>query len=181
MTSRSYSVVVVRSVALVLVAASSLVAQLAPEPSSKLAKGAALQIMKAARYATLVTIGGDGQPQARIVDPLLAGDAGSIWIATNPLSRKVAEITKNPRVTMLFFNVPKGEFVTVLARATLVTDSAIKAKHWKPEWSPFYKTGPAGRDVVMFEVKPFQFEIVSAARGFKNDTITWRPVIVHVP
>jgi general stress protein 26 len=142
---------------------------------------AAIEIMRSARYATLVTIGGDGQPQARIVDPLLAGDAGSIWIATNPLSRKVAEITKNPRVTMLFFNVPKGEFVTVLARATLVTDSAIKAKHWKPEWSPFYKTGPAGRDVVMFEVKPFQFEIVSAARGFKNDTITWRPVIVHVP
>jgi general stress protein 26 len=166
---------------MVLVAASSLVAQLAPEASSKKAKGVALQIMKAARYATLVTIGGDGQPQARIVDPLLTGEVGSIWIATNPLSRKVSEITKNPRVTMLFFNVPKGEFVTVLARATLVTDPAIKTKHWKPEWSPFYKLGPAGRDVALFEVKPFQLEIVSAARGFKNDTITWRPVIVQIP
>jgi hypothetical protein len=33
----------------------------------------------------------------------------------------------------------------------------------------------------LFEVKPFQLEIVSPARGFENDTITWRPVIVRVP
>ena len=144
-------------------------------------KVAALDIMKSARYATLVTIGHGGQPQARIVDPLLGSDVGSIWIATNPLSRKVKEISRNPRVTLLFFNSPKNEFVTVLARATVVTDSASRAKHWKPEWTPFYKGGSNGGSVTLFEVKPFQLEIVSAARGFKNDTITWRPVIVRVP
>ena len=144
-------------------------------------KVAALDIMKSARYATLVSIGDDGQPQARIVDPLLDGTLSSIWIATNPRSRKVHEIQRNHRVTMLFFNMPKNEFVTVLARATVVTDSAAKAMHWKPEWSPFYKGGSNGGQVMLFEVKPFQLEIVSAARGFKNDTITWRPVIVRVP
>jgi general stress protein 26 len=142
---------------------------------------AALEIMKAARYATLVTIGSDGQPQARIVDPLLTVDAGSIWIATNPRSRKVAELTKNHRVTLLFFNMPRNEFVTVLARASVVTDSTTKANHWKSEWTPFYKGGSNGRNVALFEVKPFQIEIVSPTRGFNNDTITWRPVIVRIP
>jgi general stress protein 26 len=144
-------------------------------------RAAALDIMKEARYATLVTLGIDGQPQARIVDPLLSPSVGSIWIATNPLSRKIREIQRNPRVTLLFFNTPKNEFVTVLARATVVTDSAAKAKHWKPEWTPFYKGGSNGGTVTLFEVKPFQLEIVSPARGFENDTITWRPVIVRVP
>ena len=135
----------------------------------RLPRAAALDIMKEARYATLVTVGEDGQPQARIVDPLLTDDPGSIWIATNPLSRKVAEIKRNHRVTLLFFNTPKNEFVTVLARATIVTNSAAKAKQWKPEWTPFYKSGPGGRDVALFEVKPFQLEIVTPDKQVVND------------
>ena len=152
-------------------------AQIAPSA----ARSTALEIMRSARYSTFTTVGVHGQPQSRIVDPLLGGDVNSMWIATNPRSRKVAEIRRNPRVSLLFFNAPKNEFVTVLGRATVVTDSAAKAKHWKPEWTPFYKGGSNGGNVTLFEVKPFQLEIVSPARGFKNDTITWRPVIVGVP
>lgn len=169
------------AVAIMLFVVPSLSAQRPPVTPAAPARAAALEIMKAARYATLVTIGGDGQPQARIVDPLLPDDSGSIWIATNPRSRKVAEITKNSRVTLLFFNAPKTEFVTVLGRATVVAEATAKARHWKREWAPFYKSGAAGADVVLFEVRPFQLEIVSSARGFTSDTITWRPVIVRIP
>src|SRR6185436_11853484 len=119
-------------------------------------RSAAFDVMRAARYCTLITIGADGQPQARIVDPLIAENELRIWIATNPLTRKVDEIRRDPRVTLMFFNAPANEYVTVLARANQVTDTARKAAHWKPEWQPFYKQQTAGPDFMLFEVKPFR-------------------------
>ena len=144
-------------------------------------QSAAFDVMRAARYCTLVTIGSDGQPQARIVDPLIAEAEGAIWIATNPLTRKVEEIKRDPRVTLMFFNTAANEYVTVHARASLVTDSARKAAHWKPEWQPFYKQQTSGPDFMLFEVKPFRLEISSPRHKLNNDAETWRPVIVNVP
>ncbi len=142
---------------------------------------AAFAVMKAARYCTLITIGEDGQPQARIVDPLVAGPEGPIWIATNPLTRKVKEIERDPRVTLMFFNPAAGEYVTVMARAAVVTDAARKAAHWKPEWKPFYADESRGPDFMLFEMRPFQLEVSSPRHKLANDPQTWRPVILRLP
>ena len=75
--------------------------------------------------------------QARIVDPLVVPGQASIWIATSPLTRKVKQIERNPRVTLMFFNTTANEYVTVLGSAFVITDSAQKAKHWKADWAPF--------------------------------------------
>lgn len=53
----------------------------------------ALSLMQRARYATLVTVGDSGQPQARIADPRAPESDMTIWVATNPLTRKVNENT----------------------------------------------------------------------------------------
>jgi len=65
-------------------------------------------------------------PQARIVDPFAPEADFTIWVATNPLTRKVAEIRQDPRVTLLYFNAAAAEYVTVLGTATLVSDSASR-------------------------------------------------------
>jgi len=148
----------------------------APDP-----RVVALEIMRAARYATLVTVGTNGHPQARIIDPLLGTDVGTLWMATNPRSRKVTELRRDPRVTLLFFDQARGEFVTVLGRARRVTDAAERARRWKAEWEPFYPGGKMGPDVALYAITPFRVEIVSPARGFRNDSLTWRPVIVPIP
>jgi len=142
---------------------------------------AAFDVMRAARYCTLITIGADGQPQARIVDPLIVEKEGAIWIATNPLTRKVEEIKRDPRVTLMFFNAAANEYVTVHARAGIVTDPSRKAAHWKTDWKPFYKEASRGTDFMLFEVKPFTLEVSSPRHKLNNDPATWRPVIVNVP
>ena len=142
------------------------------------ARAAAFEVMQAARFATLVTLGRDGHPQARVVDPLLAADR-TIWIATNPLSRKVAEIRRDARVTLLFFNASAMEYVTVHGRARAVPEAAVKAARWKPEWQGFYKNRHEGEDFVLFEVRPIRYEVSSARLGFANDARTWKPVIVE--
>jgi general stress protein 26 len=150
----------------------------APTPAQ--IRSAAFDVMKAARYCTLVTIGDDGHPQARIVDPLIAETEGAIWIATNPSSRKVKEIENDPRVTLTFFNGGASEYVTLVGSATVVTDADRKAAHWKAEWQPFYKQQSRGPDFMLFEVKPSRLEVSSARHRLVNDPGTWLPVILDL-
>ena len=136
--------------------------------------------MNSSRYATLVTNGADGQPQSRIIDPLIGSDH-TIWIGTNPLTRKVEEIRRDSRVTLTFFNQPLNEYVTVLARAEIVSDQKTKTARWKKEWTPFYKEGPRGTDFMLIRVRPFRLEVSSPGRGMTNDPKTWKPVVVDLP
>ncbi|MBI3567927.1 MAG: pyridoxamine 5'-phosphate oxidase family protein [Gemmatimonadetes bacterium] len=142
---------------------------------------AAKEIMAAARYATLVTLDADGRPQARVVDPAAAEPDLTIWVATNPLTRKVAEVRRDGRVTMLYFNANAGEYVTVAGTATLVSDSAAKVQHWKAAWASFYMSGPRGDDYVLIRVKATHLEVVSPKRHVSSDPKTWRPTIVDLP
>ena len=143
------------------------------------ALAAAFEVMNTARYAALVTRGKDGYSQARIVDPLLGPDR-TIWIATNPLTRKVEEIRRDGRVTLIFFNAAAKEYVTVHGRAWAVLDAATKSARWKPEWQGYYKNRHEGADFQLLEVRPIRYEVSSARLGFANDAKTWKPVIVEM-
>ena len=150
-----------------------------PEPSRVI--GAALEVIKAARYCSFITVGPDGQPQARIVDPLVTPDPLTLWVGTNPLTRKVQQIERDPRVTMLCFNPAAYEYVTILGRADAVTDSAQKASHWKSEWAGFYRDEHRGPDFLLLRMRPFRLEVVSPRHGLVNDPRTWRPVVLDLP
>jgi general stress protein 26 len=115
------------------------------------------------------------------VDPFAPDSAFVIWIATNPLTRKVTEIRRDSRVTLLYFNAAADEFVTVLGTATLVADSSEKAQHWKAEWAAFYKDGPRGDSYLLIRVRPTRLEVVSPRHGLTNDPRTWRPVVLDMP
>src|SRR3990172_10800392 len=168
-------------IALLLVggAGSPLLAQAIPgdSPSRAQISAAEKDIMQAARYCTLVTIGPDGQPQARIVDPFPPDADLTIWIATNPLTRKVADIRRDPRVTLLYFLPAMSEYVTVVGTAALDTDPRHKASHWKPGWTGLYKDQNRGDDYQLLRVKPSRLEVVSVRRGISNDPKTWLPVM----
>jgi len=142
---------------------------------------AATDIIQKAHYCTFITIDQDGQPQARIVDPLAPDSAFTIWIATNPLTRKVDQIRRNPRVTLSCFDAATSSYVTVVGRGELVSDVAEKQRHWKADWSQIYKTGASGNDVVLIRFTPSRLEIVSESRGMAGDPKTWRPLSIGFP
>src|SRR5262245_11041853 len=150
-------------------------------PSRAAIIDAATDIMRIARYCTMVTIGADGRPQSRVVDPFAPDADLTIWIATNPLTRKIQDIRRDPRVTLLYFNQAKSEYVTVLGAARIESDARLKASHWKAEWSGLYKDDNRGDDFVLVRVQPTRLEVSSVERGLKNDEKTWRPLIVDLP
>jgi len=151
------------------------------QPSRQEIIAAATDVVQKARYCTLVTIGEDGHPQARVVDPLGPEPDFTMWIATNPLTRKVIQIRRDARTTLLCFDTATSSYVTLLGRASLITDSAEKARHWKAEWAAIYPHGPGGSDVMLIRVTPRRLEIVSESRGIVGDPKTWQPRAIDFP
>ncbi len=141
---------------------------------------AAKRVMEKAKYCTLVTLGEDGHPQARIVDPFAPDDGLSVWIGTNPVTRKIAQIKKDPRVTLVYFDPAGMSYVTLLGKAVIVDDPAEKAKHWKDAWTSLYKDKNRGPDFILIRVTALRLEIISFADGLANDPQTWRPVVLDL-
>ncbi|MBX7220307.1 MAG: pyridoxamine 5'-phosphate oxidase family protein [Blastocatellia bacterium] len=142
---------------------------------------AAKEMMQKARYCTLVTLDRSGQPQARVVDPFPPEEGMVIWIATNPVTRKVAEIKRNPRVTLCYVVENGGGYVTLIGKAQLVNSLAEKEKHWKKEWAAFYQDTYKGNDYMLIRVQVSRMEVVSYAHQILNDPKTWVPVSVTFP
>jgi len=173
----------VLAVATVLVAAGALPAGAQsppPVPDRAQVLSAAREVMKQARYASLITIAADGQPQARIVDPAGPGPDLTVWIATNPATRKVAQLRRNSRATLFYFDRATESYVTLLGSATLVTDPTEKARHWQPQWAPHYPEGPRSRQLTLIRFTPRTLEIVSAPHKLQGDPKTWRPVVLEL-
>lgn len=138
-------------------------------------------IISNARYATLVTASTEpGSPDARIVDPFTPDPDLTIWFATNPKSRKVAELAKDPHVTLLYFDAQAKGYVTLKGTATLVRDAGAKAARWKDDWMGMYADKNRGDDYLLVKVVPDTLEVVSVALNMINDPATWKPVTLKL-
>ena len=152
-----------------------------PPPDRAAILKAARQVVEKARYCSFVTLGPDGSLQARIVDILPPDEDMTMWVGTNPVTRKVAEVRKDPRATLLCFDPAGPAYVTLIGKAEVVTDPAEKARRWKDDWQAFYKDKNRGDDYVLIRVRPRRLEIVSYPDKLLNDDATWRPLSVEFP
>ena len=138
---------------------------------------AARELITGAKYAALITLGPDGYPQARTVENLPPEADFSVWFATTPRTRKVEEIRRDPRVTLYWFDPERLGYVTLIGLASIVTDSAERARHWQPGWEAFYPDRE--RDYLLIRVQPLRLEVVSPSQGITGDSLTWRPPAVE--
>lgn len=145
-------------------------AQTIPQDSLK---AAAQEIMTSARYCALITWDSEDNISARAMDAFPPESDLTVWMATNPLSRKVAHIRKNPEVTLYYFNPDMQAYVTLRGQGQLVDDSSAKEKHWKEEWAAFYPDREKG--YMLIKVVPEHVEVVSEAHGIIGDPKTWTP------
>jgi general stress protein 26 len=157
---------------------------LLPAPAQAPARAAILAasrtIISNARYATLVTLAGDAPADARIVDPFAPEADLTIWIATNATSRKVQQLARDSRVTLLYFDAATKGYVTLKGRAVLVRDPIEKSARWKDDWAGMYKDKNRGNDYLLVKIVPDTLEVVSVALGMINDPATWRPVTLKL-
>ena len=143
-----------------------------PQTREKLLE-AARDIMETSRYCALITIDSSGLAQTRTVDPFKPDEDMLIWLGTNAQSSKVAEIRRNPRVTLYYSNRDGQEYVSIYGTARLVNDPKLKAKLWKEEWKEFY--ADRERDYLLIAVTPEWLEVISIKKGIGGDPKTWKP------
>jgi general stress protein 26 len=137
----------------------------------------AREIMASARYCALITLDSSGSPQARTLDPFAPDENMVVWLGTNPRSRKVAQIRRNPRVTLYYFDREERAYVTISGIARLVNDPIEKAKRWKDEWKDFYPD--RANDYLLIAVTPGKLELVSVKKGIVGDPKTWKPPSIN--
>lgn len=133
----------------------------------------AREIMATARYAALITTGANGRINARTMDPFPPAADMVIWFGTNPRSRKVRELRRNPRVTIYYFDPVAQAYVSIQGTARLVNDPAEKARRWKDEWKDFYPDRE--NSYLLIAVKPERLEVINVKTGLTGDPNTWAP------
>ena len=134
---------------------------------------AAREVMISARYCALITLDSSRHPQARTLDPFPPGEDLVVWLGTNPRSRKVAAIRRNPHVTLYYFDREAQAYVTISGFARLVNDPKLKMKWWKDEWLAFYHD--RAKDYLLIRVTPEKLEVVNVKKGIIGDSRTWKP------
>jgi general stress protein 26 len=141
------------------------------EFSESFLKEKALIILKESKTCILTSISDDGAPSSRVMDPYIPHNDFIIYLVTNPKSRKVLEINKDPRVVLTFQNNNNG-YVTIKGRVSIIKNPNEKDKFWKDEWTPYYDSK---ENALLFKVKPISLEIVDSNNGINGNLETWSP------
>ena len=140
---------------------------------------AAGKIMTTTRYCALITTDVTGRAHARTMDAFAPDENMVVWLATNPRSRKVAEIRRNVRVTLYYFDRESQAYVTLYGTARLVNDRAEKERRWKEDWKAFYPD--RDKSYLLIKVTPDRLEIVDIKKGIVSGAPTWQPPSVGFP
>ena len=131
------------------------------------------EIIKETYFATLITVDKNGQPRARVMEPFEPDNNFIIWLATNPKSRKVAQLKNNSRATLHYFDKNDLGYVSLMGNAFLINDEVIKSKKFKDGWHKFYKNQK--EDYLLIKFIPKTLELISIPNEFTGDSLTWKP------
>ena len=137
---------------------------------------AALDIISNTTTCALITRDEKGNPHVRTMDPFAPETDFTIWLATNPKSRKVAEIRKNQHVTLYYSDKEDKGYVTIQGTAQIVNDQKEKDKRWKEAWNDFYPNRKEG--YLLIKVTPSQLEVINYRWGISGNPGTWEPARV---
>ena len=133
----------------------------------------AKSIIESSYFCTLITQDKNGQPRARVVEPFLPEKDFTVWMATNPKSRKVAQLKNNSKTTLHYFDKSKLAYVSLMGDAYLVNDSILKTQKWKEGWEKFYPK--RDKDYLLIKFVPHTLELISPSKNYSGDKTTWKP------
>ncbi|MBS1827688.1 MAG: pyridoxamine 5'-phosphate oxidase family protein [Acidobacteria bacterium] len=140
----------------------SLVLASAAQPTPDRVLEAARAVMESAEFCFLITVDASTEPHARLMQPFPPDAQMHVWFGTNPASRKVAQIRKNPRTTLAYYDKAGPNYVTLSGTSRIADAPAERRKNWRKEWEAFFPGGPEGANYVVIEFIPQRIELISA-------------------
>lgn len=134
----------------------------AAQPTPDRVLEAARAVMQSAEFCFLVTVDATAEPHARLMQPFPPDAQMRVWLGTNPTSRKIAQLRKNPRTTLAYYDKAGPNYVTLTGTSRVVDAPAERRKYWREEWQTFFPGGPEGSNYVVIEFTPQRIELISA-------------------
>ena len=131
------------------------------EPLLKLAR----KLIGDVPFCVAVTQGEGGDANARILQPRPLGDDWTVDVLTNRRCRKVREVERTGRLTLLYQHDKDRSYVTLVGPAEIIDDVAFKRSVWTEahyRWNP---GGPEDPATIYLRLRAERIELWSAVHG----------------
>jgi general stress protein 26 len=116
------------------------------------------------RYCLVLTYG-ESAIHARVVQPFPPREDFSVLFGTSRASRKVAELERDPRVTLVYEDDARIACVTLEGRAWMQRDDPPRARRFMASWHAFWPRGPRDDDFVNVRFEADAIEVWDGLRG----------------
>jgi general stress protein 26 len=141
---------------------------------------AARETIGKARYCWAVTAsengGANARPMGRI--PGRPGeDEWTVWFLTSGDSRKMAEIQRDPRITITYQQDSDSAYVTLAGTAALVADRSEIRNRWDPRWNVYVSGGAEDPNAVFIRIEVDRIELW--VRGVTPEPFGLRGSVLH--
>ncbi len=113
-------------------------------------------------FCVAATPGEGGDVSARIVQPLPPREDWTVDTMTNRRCRKVCEIERSGRITLLYQHDRDRSYVCLMGRAEIVEDVELKRSIWEPGHDRWNPGGPEDPDTVFMRLVTDRIELWSA-------------------
>lgn len=136
----------------------------------------AAEAIRRVRYCWLLTAAVDGSPSLRPMGRLLhyAGeDAWTIRFITDARTRKVADMRRDGRVTIVFQHAPDDAFITLAGKAMLCESEFEVRERWKDAYGAYFPTAQDRANAVFVKVDIERMELW--IRGVTPEPFGLRP------
>lgn len=127
--------------------------------------GLARQLVSEVTFCVAATQGEDGDTSARIVQPRAPRDDWTVDFLTNRRCRKVREIERTGRMTLLYQHDKDRSYLCLVGAAEIVEDRELKRATWTEahyRWNP---GGPEDPSTVYVRLRPERIELWSAVHN----------------
>ncbi len=84
------------------------------------------------------TVGARGRLVSRPMANQVPAAGADLWFVTSKDAPKLAEIRRNPRVNLAYYNPKTREWVSVSGRAKMSTDRAKIRELYRPDWRAWF-------------------------------------------
>lgn len=113
-------------------------------------------------FCVAATAGEEGGASARVVQPRPPGEDWTVDVLTNRRCRKVREIERSGRLTLLYQHDADRSYVCLSGPAEIVEDRELKRATWTPAHNRWNPGGPEDSSTVYMRLRTERIELWSA-------------------
>jgi general stress protein 26 len=125
----------------------------------------ARELVDGATYCVGATVAEDGGANARILQPMKVQEDWTVNVLTNRRCRKVREIERSGRITLLYQSDDGRSYACLRGPAEIVEDRDLKRAVWTPVHQRINPTGPEDPATVFVRLRTERIELFSVEGG----------------